>query len=163
MPILKMRLSFLYFFVVVVINVSAQIEPLIVTNRDVFKVVVNAAPPTEAVPRSINARGEVLECRSNVVILRTFVVKNIYGPAVAAAPLVTTSANPLHQTPARRPLLGQKRKYGATIALENYPDAQSLTNGQVIAFQGCTAGTHEWRGTLLECYELSPGWRPHQP
>ncbi|MFO1486995.1 MAG: hypothetical protein U1F65_00815 [Verrucomicrobiota bacterium] len=142
---------------------SAQIEPLVVTNRDVFKVVVDAAPPTEAVPRSINARGEVLECRSNVVILRTFVVKNIYGPAAAAAPLVTTSANPLHQTPARRPLLGQKRKYGATIALENYPDAQSLTNGQVIAFQGCTAGTHEWRGTLLECYELSPGRRPHQP
>jgi len=139
--------------------VSPPPEPVVVTNRDVFQEVV-ALPPKQLDRASHGQilRGEVLECRSNVLVLRTFELKNIYGPVPPSTwSGLENSGNPLHQPAPMRPVVGQKKKYGAVIALRNFKSLGAVTNGQEWVGRAIVTGTYPWRDSLIELYD--GGWR----
>ena len=133
---------------------SPAIEPVVVTNRDVFKETVSVRQPVEKNPRWIEVRGEVLESSSNLVVVRTFTVKKIYGPVSPRTfPGVENSSNPLHTVPPLREVVGEKKKYGETIAVRNFSQRNSVANRQTIYCRAFAAGTYDWRGSLIALYE----------
>ena len=135
------------------ITTQAQ-EPVIVTNRNVFKETVVPPQKVERNPQWRDFRGEVMECRSNVLVVRTFVMKNIYGPVPASGLSgIGNSSSPLHEPPPMRPVIGQKKKYGAVIALRNFPSPAAVTNGQEIVCRAMMTGTFVWRESLIELYD----------
>lgn len=99
--------------------------------------------------------GEMMECRSNVLVVRTFVLKNIYGP-VPPATVPPNSGSTLAQVPEFapvRPVIGQKKKYGEVIAIRNVPDAANLTRTQDISCRAMIVGTYSWQDSLIELYD----------
>lgn len=137
-------------------------EPVVVTNRDVFKEAafketVTALPKVEPVARPLDLRGEVLECRSNVMVVRTFAMKNIYGPVPPSSlPNLGNVSSHLYEPPPMRPVIGQKKKYGPVAALRGLPISISFTNGQDIAYRALMTGTYVWGESLIELYEVEP-------
>jgi hypothetical protein len=99
--------------------------------------------------------GEVIECRSNVLVVRTFALKNIYGP-VPPATVPPNIGSALAQVPEFapvRPVVGQKKKYGEVVAIRNFPDAASVTLGQNISCRAMIVGTYSWQDSVIELYD----------
>src|SRR5437870_3907622 len=100
-------MKIVFCLLIMVVSLRAQTmppEPVVVTNRDVFKETAVVLPSkSKKESRRIELRGEVLDASSNVVVLRTFVMKNIYGPVSSNVfPVVENSSNPLHNAPPMR-------------------------------------------------------------
>lgn len=143
---------------------SSSMEPLIVTNRDVFKEATVRPQKTERTPRAHDLCGEVLECRSNVLVVRTFVLKNIYGPVPPSdLPHIGNASSHLYDPPPLRPVIGQKKQAGPVVALRNYPDPAAVTNGQTIACRALMVGTYGWQASLVEFYDCTPTGGKVQP
>src|ERR1039457_6313754 len=99
--------------------------------------------------------GEMMECRSNVLVVRTFALKNIYGP-VPPATVPPNGSSTLTQVPEFapvRPVIGQKKKYGEVIAIRNFPDAANLTRTQDISCRAMIVGTYSWHDSPIELYD----------
>ena len=99
--------------------------------------------------------GEMMECRSNVLVVRTFALKNIYGP-VPPATVPPNGSSTFTQVPEFapvRPVIGQKKKYGEVIAIRNFPDAANLTRTQDISCRAMIVGTYSWHDSLIELYD----------
>ena len=132
-------------------------EPLIVTNRDVFKERVVPPQKVERATRWQNLHGDILECRSNILVVRMFVLKNIYGPVPPSRlPDMGNSASHLYDPPQLRPVIGQKKIPGPVVALRNYPDSAAVTNGQEIVCRAIMSGTYSWEASLVELYDGAP-------
>ena len=158
---MKLKISFC--LLLVVFSAQAQTaalppspEPVIVTNRDVFKeaVVSPQKIKIERNPPWHDLRGEVLESGTNAIVVRTFVMKNIYGPVPPSSlPSIGNSSSHLYDPPPMRPVVGQKKQSGAVVALRNFPGFTTVTNGQEIACRAMMTGTYGWGESLIELYD----------
>lgn len=139
-------------------------EPLVVTNRDVFKEMVLPPQKVERASRWQNLHGDILDCRSNILVVRTFVLKNIYGPVPPSRlPNIGNSASHLYDPPTLRPVIGQKKISGPVVALRNCHDFAAVTNGQEIVCRALMSGTYSWEALLVELYNCAPPGTKVQP
>ena len=165
-----MKLTLSFYLLLGVLSAPAQssvgspsTEPLVVTNRDVFRETMSAPRKAEHNPRWQEVRGELLESRTNVLVVRIFELKNIYGPVPPPSlPPIGNGSSHLYDPPPMRPVVGQKKEYRAVVALRNCPVAAGVTNGQEIVFRAMVTGTYGWGGSLVELYECAqPARNPH--